>query len=424
MGVDIVVYRQRIGMFGPGRFNTRLKQHEGAYNPCTSSSDIHYRTFATLTVTLWVLFLGVRILQYADTFATVCINEPCAITNEQCQWFCFERTRLQTFDTNHQLSLRARSTSMGCNENMFANYFQLKLLRSADVELNPGPFTDKDEILNAVRTSKEQVLSEIKSVRNEVQQMRSDVDAVRRDCADVKASLHTVEQKQSNLERKFKVHETEFRQLREDKECLQLDIDEVYMLYDAKCDEVNKLDDKLEKLESLYRKDNMRIFGLPEFERSAAELKSNVLENVVNVAIAEENLSSEDILDAFRVGANMNGQPKVTVVKFRNSDIKSKLYAHRDTLRESGIRISDDLTMRQREKLQQLKTSGRTGYFHKGELKVRTEKDDGITNSVKSRMFLNANRRLVPSTIQSENEHMEEGTSVDAEGASAAFNDK
>ena len=168
----------------------------------------------------------------------------------------------------------------------------------------------------------------------------------------------------------------------------------------------------------------MRIFGLPEFERSAAELKSNVLENVVNVAIAEENLSSEDILDAFRVGANMNGQPKVTVVKFRNSDIKSKLYTQRDTLRESGIRISDDLTMRQREKLQQLKTSGRTGYFHKGELKVRTEKDDGITNSVKSRMFLNANRRLVPSTIQSENEHMEEGTSVDAEGASAAFNDK
>ena len=75
-------------------------------------------------------------------------------------------------------------------------------------------------------------------------------------------------------------------------------------------------------------------------------------------------------------------------------------------------------------KLKQLKTGGRTGYFHKGELKVRTEKDDGITDSVKSRMFLNANRRLVPPTIQSDHEHMEEGTSVDAAGASAAFNDK
>ena len=74
------------------------------------------------------------------------VTELCAITKEKCHWLCFEQTRLQTFDINHQLSLRARSTSMGYNENMFAIYFQLKLLRSADVELNPGPLTDKEEI--------------------------------------------------------------------------------------------------------------------------------------------------------------------------------------------------------------------------------------------------------------------------------------
>ena len=68
-------------------------------------------------------------------------------------------------------------------------YLQLKLLRSVDVELNPGPLTDKEKILNAVRTSKEQVLPEIKSVRDEVTPMRSEVDAVRRDCADVKAKF-------------------------------------------------------------------------------------------------------------------------------------------------------------------------------------------------------------------------------------------
>ena len=251
--------------------------------------------------------------------------------------------------------------------------------------------------------------------------MRSDVDAVRRDCADVKASLHTVELKQSNLERKVKIHDSEIRQLRADKDCLQLDVDEVYTLYDAKCDEVNKLDDKLEKLESLYRKDNMRIFGLPEIEMTAMDLKSNILQNVINLVIADERLSTDDILDAYRVGVNVNGQPKVTVVKFRNADIKSKLYAQRDELRRSGIRLSDDLTLRQRDKLKQLKTGGKTGYFYKGELKVRAEQDGSNTNTVNGRTFLNANRRLVPNSAETDHEYMEEGTSVDAEGENVAF---
>ena len=62
------------------------------------------------------------------------------------------------------------------------------------------------------------------------------------------------------------------------------------------------------------------------------------------------------------------------LVTFRYSDDKFRIKAGRAVLRERGIRVSVDLTLRQRKQLQSLKAQGKTGYFHKGELKVRPEK--------------------------------------------------
>ena len=136
----------------------------------------------------------------------------------------------------------------------------------------------------------------------------------------------------------------------------------------------------------------MRIFGLPEYEMSSEDLNRSIMDDVLKVTCPDKTWKSADILGAFRVGSRVNNQPRVTVVKFSNSTIKSHLYANRDALRANGIRISDDLTMRQRDKLKQLKDDGKTGYFQKRELKVREDRND--TSSNISRVFLNANRRL------------------------------
>ena len=164
------------------------------------------------------------------------------------------------------------------------------------------------------------------------------------------------------------------------------------MLYDDKNEQINRMDEELEKLEFMCRKNNMRIFGLPEYEMSSEDLNRSIMDNVLKVACPDKTWKSVDILDAFRVGSRVNNQPRVTVVKSSNSTIKSHMYANRDALRANGIRISDDLTMRQRDKLKQLKDDGKTGYFQKGELKVREDRND--TSSNISRVFLNANRRL------------------------------
>ena len=52
---------------------------------------------------------------------------------------------------------------------------------------------------------------------------------------------------------------------------------------------------------------------------------------------------------------------------------------------------------------------------------MRAEQDGSNTNTVNGRTFLNANRRLVPNSAETDHEYMEEGTSVDAEGESVAL---
>ena len=67
------------------------------------------------------------------------------------------------------------------------------------------------------------------------------------------------------------------------------------------------------------------------------------------------------------------------LVTFRYSDDKSRVYDGRDKLSENGIRVGDDLTKRQRQKLKYLKPKGYTGYFYKGQVHVREKKVKGKT---------------------------------------------
>ena len=76
------------------------------------------------------------------------------------------------------------------------------------------------------------------------------------------------------------------------------------------------------------------------------------------------------------------------LVTFSHADLKFSLFNGRDNLRTKGIRVANDLTSQEKEKLNDLKQKGKVGYFHKGKLHVRLPK----ANS-NNRVFLNARRR-------------------------------
>ena len=82
----------------------------------------------------------------------------------------------------------------------------------------------------------------------------------------------------------------------------------------------------------------------------------------------------------------------------------------RETLREHGIRVGDDITRRQRDTLKRLSEKGMFGYYYKGELFVRekngkqNENSEGNPGAIQSRTFVKANRKTVtvPDTVTSE----------------------
>ena len=83
------------------------------------------------------------------------------------------------------------------------------------------------------------------------------------------------------------------------------------MLHKDKNKQINKMDGEPERLEFMCRRNNMRIFGLPEYEMSYPDLKQNIIENVLKTECPNKAWRSDDISDAFRVGSRINGQPRV-----------------------------------------------------------------------------------------------------------------
>lgn len=398
MGVDLSTYRLRIGVFGPGRTKGATESRQSLnYSPYTSGPDIHFRLIVLFSVFIGTLLISTYLVQLIDSFATVCNQSPETLFETVCV------VKIYNLQDTFPYSQSVTDIIPLCNERENTRYFELKLLIASDIELNPGPITDKDEILQAVYSSSEKLMVEIKNVKSEVSSLKTDVDVVRKDCAEVKSTLQLLERNQSKLERQVTDVETDVGQMKEDNNCLQLDIDTLNTIFDEKLDKIQRLDEDLDRLEANSRKENMRIFGLPEYENETDDLSlnQNITNNVLKVAYPEVSWNDDDIVDAYRIGERLDDQPKVTMVKFKSQTVKFKLYAKRELLRSCGIRISDDLTVRQREKLKDMKDRGNTGYFYKGELRVRPNTNERTNDRIQSRTFVSASRKLTQHSVRS-----------------------
>ena len=158
---------------------------------------------------------------------------------------------------------------------------------------------------------------------------------------------------------------------------MQLDIDNLNERFESKLELLDDLARNVEHLERESRKSTMSVFGLPENENHEV-LKALVAEKVLKAACPEEDWEPDDMIRAFRAGKATEDQPRMVIVTFRYSDDKFSIYNGRDSLRNKGIRVSDDLTPSQRKELRVLKTQGKTGYFVKDELKIRPKQSSFV----------------------------------------------
>ena len=116
-------------------------------------------------------------------------------------------------------------------------------------------------------------------------------------------------------------------------------------------------------------------FGLSEIESDVKSLHTVLDEVVFNVADPSDDISSKCLSMAKRIGKPSRSSPRMTLVTFESHDDKLKLFKYRDSLRSSGIRISDDLSPFQRQQIKDANTKGYIAYFKNGILCKRPKRN-------------------------------------------------
>lgn len=108
---------------------------------------------------------------------------------------------------------------------------------------------------------------------------------------------------------------------------------------------------QLNELENYQRRENVRIFGLPESkEEKPIQLVTQFL------AKHNFNIKEEDIHIAHRVGRKVPDKSRAMIVRFFNRNTRNKVIKNRKVLRGKGVSIGEDvsqLTMKTLIRVQQ-----------------------------------------------------------------------
>lgn len=369
MNIEVAIYRQRIGIFGPGR---GFKGHTTKHKRNHYVKGIHF--------CLVMLSIGIIIasLNVTSILINNCIAPFISITNQNLLSIN-NNLYLQVIDT---VTMNNLFQDITMSANVHYSYSSRLLILSADIESNPGPISDKDEILNAISNSNKELRSDIKNLRSDISKIKSDINDVKQTCNILNSKMECLDSRQSELENSIKHVKSEMENIHVDRDMIMLDVDAIKELCDTKLKNINRIDSAVENIERNANKCRIRIFGLSNPDTQTS-MKAFGLESFLKIARPDIQWDENCITNIYQVGKNLK---PITFLEFSNYDFKRLLYPGRAALREKGIRFADVLTSRQMEMLEDLKSNGKSGYFVKGKLHVH--------ESTPNRTFVTARRRL------------------------------
>ena len=251
------------------------------------------------------------------------------------------------------------------------------LLLSADVETNPGP-VELGEILQAIQSSERNILEEIRTMKLDIIDIKSDMTTLKNENENMKINMKKLNDRQSSLAELIGDTNTDVTNLKDNYENVTLDIEHLNEQSENNSSKLEQLEEELEKIQVARLSSNMRFFGLDIKENEQEQV---IIDTVFKQACPAEKWEPDDIKSAHVITVKDKSKPPLIIAKLRYDDDKFKIYKGRSELRKYGIRVGDDLTKRQRDKLKLLKNKGKTGYYYKGKLHVRDETESNLNNS-------------------------------------------
>ena len=352
MGVELTLYRSRIGAFAACHKPHRPRVHYSGYNP-----ESKYEFWTDLSVRMIVCTLFLYALIGYGYFGKCLLSSNCALS-------------VSAAILGEHISDFISVNVPRCTSVYYTTDLSAMLLLGGDVESNPGPIemVDLNEALaSALADFGKDITEKFQAMlTGEIQKVRNDIGKMNQKLMDMENEIALIRSKIDYQE-----------------EC----VDRVKDAQDSLRTWVKEIDGRQEQQEIRDRRDNVLLYGVPEpvGEDGVHENCEEKFVQVVN-SVLSCPIRVTDVTRAHRVGKRAAGKARPLIARVHRSTDKMNILGRRRELRERNIGVSGDLTVRQREELRQARDDGFFAYYkggvlHREERRQSPRHDRPVTRS-------------------------------------------
>ncbi|XP_077532470.1 uncharacterized protein LOC144144846 [Haemaphysalis longicornis] len=222
----------------------------------------------------------------------------------------------------------------------------LLLIRSGDVELNPGPYNTRSVApldVESLPTDPSEQMTAIFTILKDLQ-ARSVQSASSQ--SDLAADIKAIKAGQKNIEDNFREVQKRVDALEVKTKALDLDNTATQESVKKLTAQVDSLQLRVNELEDRSRRNNLLFYGIPDEREKWEECEAKVLNALAGVV---DPLPSGAIERAHRLGTFSNDKCRPIIVKFASFKTKDKILGARKKLKEKDVSVSEDFCLATRQ---------------------------------------------------------------------------
>lgn len=219
----------------------------------------------------------------------------------------------------------------------------LLLLCSGDVEMNPGPVT-RSEVLLELDSLPDEPSEQMAVLFHLLKDLQARSVQSARSQAELVADLKSIKAGQKNIETKIGCIQKRLDAVEEKTNALDdfgQNMSSFQSSVETMTTQQNLLQSRLDELEDQSRRDNLLFWGIPDsresWEQSEAKIKS-VLTGLFDV------LPDNVIERAHRLGTHSPSKCRPIIVKFSSFKIKENVLSARTKLKATNVTVSEDFS--------------------------------------------------------------------------------
>lgn len=299
----------------------------------------------------------------------------CEVTPDPTLTICPSGFPVLTCFTCGDLPVMTQFQTVLIQQSTNSGYLRLLLLQCGDIESNPGP-TDH-ELSGILQRLEAKLDSQSQSFENQLSRIVSEIRS---------AVVVQGQQLEQKLQANYETLESHILRLQTNVTAVQAvasdnteKIKNVSDNHDALAARVKELEDEVDRLERYSRRNNVMLYGLPEDEGETYEVSANKAMQTLKRYFPEKDWHRDDIERAHRVGHTQSRRPRPLIIKLQkwaDTMLIMRNKEGKELMRQNKMKLSADLTRRQRQTIRELKIHGQQGYFVNGKLRVRAEEEN------------------------------------------------